>query len=193
MSETLIEEEKVDETEILEPNYSTNYVTFGEGDAEITFVQKPLTFFGKMELFSLLGESVNKAMKEGELSLFDIFDVPEQGLSMNTSDLKEADLFIKAISIILGYAPDFLKDLYCVALHVPKGEREYVKMLMDDPGISDEVALQIMDIFIEQNWEAIYDFFTKKLSPIIKKITSKGRDIPLSKPLNRSQRRTQKQ
>src|SRR3972149_4008657 len=98
--------EVVNELEILEPSVKTILISIGKDESEFIYQQKPLSFFGKMELFSLLGDAVNKALQEGELSIAEIFEIPEEvGLSSSATDLKEADVFIKAIAKIVQYVP----------------------------------------------------------------------------------------
>jgi len=183
-------EEKTDETEILSPSYAVRYQTLGKDENAKVYAQKPLSFFGKMELFSLLGATIEDAMSEGNLSLSDFF-VPSELSANNT------DFFIRMVAQLVEYAPDFLKDLYCVALNIPKGERDLAKALMDQPeddgGLSDDDGVDILDTFIEQNWEAVYSFFTEKIMPLVQKVLSKAQATPLSKPSSPTPRRTRKQ
>lgn len=195
MSVEAVEEAPVKETEILEPDYSVRYQQVGKDEHAQTYAQKPLSFFGKMELFSLLGGAVNKALKDGDLSIAEIFDAGDRG-SITVESVREADTFIIGITKIVEFVPDFLKDLYCIALNVPKGEREYTKMRMeateDDGGLSDDDAIAILDTFVEQNWEAMQDFFVKKIMPLAQKVSSKAQNTASSKPLKATRQRTPK-
>lgn len=185
--ETILKE---DETKVLEPDYSVRYQIIGKDEHFHTFAQRPLSFFGKMELFSLLGSTVSKAMKEGGFSPTEFFE-DAQAASNDT------EIFLKGLLQLIEYAPGLLKDIYCLALSVPKGEREYIKALMElpaeDGGLSDDDAIEILDTFVEQNWEAMQDFFAQKMMPLFQKVSSKAQDTASSKPLNRTQTRTRKQ
>jgi hypothetical protein len=192
------QEEKVDEIEVIEPSYSIKHRTIGGEEHIQVYAQKPLSFFGKMELFSLLGSAVDKALKDGDVSVSDLFDRPQVRdlSSISANEVKEADLFVKAVAKLVEFAPDFLKDLYCVILAIPKGEREYAKMLMEAPedegGLSDDEGIDILNTFIDQNWEAMVDFFGKKIMPLAQKVSSKAQDTASSKPSKVSARRTRK-
>lgn len=193
-----VEETKTNENEVLEPNYKVRYQTIGQAEHAHVYAQRPLSFFGKMELFSLLGATVNEAMKKGDISIADLLESPSGNISnISTNELKEADTFIRAVAKLVEFAPDFLKDLYCLALSVPKGERDYVKELMelpeDEGGLNDNDGMEILDTFIEQNWEAMFDFFGNKIVPLIQKISNKAQDSAPSKPSKATRTRTQKQ
>lgn len=185
--EQAVKEEK--DTEVLEPDYSVRYQVIGKDEHIHTFAQRPLSFFGKIELFSLLGGTIDEAMKEGDISVADFFP--------GDRSLEEADTFIQAIARLVEIAPDFLKDLYCIALGVPKGERQYIKALMEAPsedgGLSDEDGIDILDTFVEQNWEAMQDFFFQKVTPLFQKVSSKAQGTASSKPSKATPRRTRKQ
>lgn len=185
-------EETKDETKILDPDYTVRYQTIGKDDHFHTFAQRPLSFFGKMELFSLLGATVNTAIKEGDFSPGEFFADASENLLDDDSDI-----FVKAIVQLIEFAPDLLKDIYCLALAVPKGERDYIKALMELPheegGLSDDDGIAILDTLIEQNWEAIQDFFVLKMMPLFQKVSSKVQATASSKPSKATPRRTRKQ
>lgn len=159
------------------------------------FRQRPLSFFGKIELFGVLGSAVEKAIKNGGVSISEFL-----GDGPATLDrVSEADSFIAAIARLAQEAPDFLSDLYVIALSVPKGEREFVKAVMelhaDDGGLSDEDGMKILNTFIDQNWEALRDFFALQLMPLVTKLMNSQPDqeSESSKPSKATARTTRKQ
>jgi hypothetical protein len=154
--------------EILEPEIKEKIITLGTGDDELIFTQKPLSFFGKIEFFSVMGKAIERVLSEGG-SISEIFDSPDDILSSST---KEADLFIKSIAKVVQYAPETLLDIYCVVLAVPRGDRDYVKTRLVDE-LTDELGFDILDTFVDQNWEILTSFFTEKGLPLFKKITKK--------------------
>ncbi len=172
-------EDKVDQLEVLQP--STAPVTYEIGGN--TYVQKPLSFFGKIELFSVLGNALEKALTD--VSLGDILDVPDVA-GKNAQDLSDADAFIKAIAKIAQYAPDFLKEIYAIALSIPRDEREEFNQVVED--ISDDDGFKILEVFVDQNWKALMDFFSGRLMPLISKIQGSGSTS--SKPSKRSRANT---
>jgi len=188
-------EEKVDELKVLEPDYSIRYQAIGKDEHQHVFAQKPLSFFGKIELFSLLGATLSDALRSGDVTIGEILDRTDIN-ALNTKTLSNTDVFVKAIAKIVEFSPEFLQSLYCIALNVSKGEREYVKELMEMPesegGLSDDDGIGILDTFVEQNWEAMFDFFREKMMPLIQKVSSKAQDSASSKDLKATRPRTRK-
>jgi hypothetical protein len=155
--------------EVLEPEVTERTVDLGE---RYVYIQKPLSFFGKIELFSVVGKSVDKALADGA-SIGDILgDVSNLENPLSTSTT-EADVFIQAIVKIAEHAPELLKDLYLVILAVPRGERERVKELLEN--LDDDEGIGILETFVDQNWEVLTNFFTKKVLPLSNKIGAKVR------------------
>ena len=162
--------ETVDEIlDTLTPNEV--YYELGEGDDKIVLVQKPLTFFGKIEFFSVVGKAVEDILSDGG-SLSALLETPNYDptvpLAANATD---ADVFVNALSKIIANGPELLKDLYLVILHVPKGERQYVSYRLEE--LTDEQGVQILDTFVEQNWEVMVSFFTERMLPLFNKISKK--------------------
>lgn len=147
------------------------YYEIGEGDDKIVLVQKPLSFFGKIEFFSVVGKAVQKILIDGG-SLSELLDTPDFDPTVPlASNVTDADVFVKALSRIVESAPELLKDLYLVILAVPKGQREYYAFRLEE--LSDEQGMQILDVFVDQNWEVMTSFFTEKMLPLFNKISQK--------------------
>ncbi len=147
------------------------YYEIGEGDDKIVLVQKPLTFFGKIEFFSVVGKAVQKILIDGG-SLSEILDTPDFDPSAPIQNqVTDADVFVKALSKIVEAAPELLSDLYLVILNVPKGQREYYAIRLEE--LSDDQGMQILDVFIDQNWEVMLSFFNEKMLPLFNKISKK--------------------
>jgi hypothetical protein len=161
-------------TEVLEPTVEHRTVSFGEEPYDFTFVQKPLSFFGKMEIFSVLGNALDKAMSGPDgLSLSELLDGPRPtGDALTVENFRDADAFVKAITKLVLYAPELFLDLYAVILSVPRGQRVIVKEVMEQE-LSDEEGIKILETFIDQNWDVMVDFFTVQIRPLIQKVSSK--------------------
>ena len=164
-----VEKSEVDVLEILAEKEV--YYELGEGDNKIVLVQKPLTFFGKIEFFSVVGKAVQTILIDGG-SLSEILDTPDYDPNVPIqSQVTDADVFVKALSKIVEAAPELLKDLYLVILNVPKGQREYYALRLEE--LSDDQGMQILDVFVDQNWEVMVSFFNEKMLPLFNKISKK--------------------
>jgi hypothetical protein len=80
-------------------------------------------------------------------------------------------VFVKALSKIVESAPELLKDLYLVILSVPKGQREYYALRLEE--LTDEQGMKILDTFVDQNWEVMTSFFKEQMLPLFNKISKK--------------------
>lgn len=187
--------EEVNETlDTLEPQAEQRErVLTYEGEDRI-YTQKPLSFFGKMEFFSLVGEAIDNAMSgDNGLTVNGMLNSIAPGAdSLSMDNMVDADTFMASAAKIAVYAPDFFKDCYCVWLGVPMGERNWARAALDN--ISDEEGISIVETFIDQNLEALRDFFNEKLRHLMKR----GQDrldakSASSKPSKRTRRTTRKQ
>lgn len=188
-----------DVLEELAPSTQVREVTLGTGDYERVYLQKPLSFFGKLELARILGEALDKAMAgEDGLSLADLWDMPERTEGQVTvQDIMDADNFVRGIMKLTSYAPDLIGELYCVALNIPRDRREQFKRLMelpeDEGGLSDEAGIGIFETFIDQNWDVLLDFFKNRLMPLFQKMGAKFEIPQSSKPSKSTRQSTRKE
>lgn len=199
MSDTAVEPQE-EQTDVIEPKVADNPVVIGLNETRMVFIQRPLSFFAKMELFSVLAATVDNLMKgEDGISLDQLLEIPDRTEGEVTlQDIADAEYFLQAIFKIVAEAPEVLEDVYCIALGVPRGRRDIVKRLMTLPveegGLNDEDGTRIFETFIDQNAEALVSFFVDHAVPAIKRAMEKlGPRFRPSKPSNRTQRRTQKQ
>lgn len=183
----------VEPTEVLEPSAQNLVVVLAKDtEEEYVLVQKPLTFFGKMEFFAVMGKAIEKALADGS-TISELLDVPDRGDGkLSTDDLKDADVFVKAIAKLIQYAPELMGDLYCVVLGIPRGEREYAKFRLENE-LTDDQGFDILNTFIDQNWEVMIDFFSEKILPLFKKVTEKVQESTSSKSSKPTPQSTRKQ
>lgn len=143
------------------------------------YTQRPLGFLAKMQWFSLVGEVLDKSMSgEDALSINSLLSAPAgRGGTLSMSDFRDADTFVQAVGKLLIHAPDFLVKSYCIWLSVPDYEQDFVASVMALPaeqgGLSDDDGLEIIEIFIDQNYEALDSFFREKLSRIRTRIQAR--------------------
>ena len=92
---------------------------------------------------------------------------------MESQDAADAELFAQMLLKLVSQAPEMLRDLYVIALGVPRGRREYVKTLLElneeDGGLSDEQGVKIIETFVDQNGEVLMRFFEERISPLVEK------------------------
>jgi hypothetical protein len=170
-TKTATQENPVDS---LESNATERTIVIGSGKSELTFVQKPLTFFGKIELFSVLGKSIEKIINDGG-SIVDLIGGVGSDVPLAT-DEQDAEVFVKAVSRIVQYVPEVLGDLYCVILNVPRGKREEVKERLENE-LDDDQGFGILETFIDQNWEVMTNFFKERVLPLAQKVGAKSQTL----------------
>lgn len=142
---------------------------------EETYVQRPMSFLAKMKFFALLGEVIDKSIsgdddKEG-IRLSALFEIPgERGGQLKASDFREADMFVQGVGKFLQYAPDFLEKSYCIWLGIPDYQEDWAIGVMNQSvelgGLTDDDGFEIIEIFIDQNWESLEAFFQKKIASL---------------------------
>jgi hypothetical protein len=148
---------------------------------ERDFIQKPLSFIGRpsgsrsWEACSTMRSLVLKG-----ISLNSLFDTPVRGGSMRPEDFKDADMFVQAVGKLLRVAPNFLVESYCIWLGVPDYDRTIVGEMMalpeDEGGLSDEQGMKIIEVFLDQNYQALADFFSKRLSSLQARVSKLNQD-----------------
>lgn len=167
--------EKEDVIDILQPKSAPRTWDIGPENMRRTYIQRPLGFLAKMQFFSLVGEALDKALSgPNKMSLGGLLSAPGgRGSALSMDDFRDADTFVQAISKLLAAAPDFLVDSYCLWLGVPDYEQEVVKELMklppDDGGLTDDQGLEMIEVFIDQNYDALNSFFTERLGGLQKR------------------------
>lgn len=167
-------DETTEVLDTLDPVATEVLIAIGEGDDRIVFVQKPLSFFGKVEFFSIAGKAIESILKDGT-TIAELFDGPALDTSAPLANAaSDADVYVRAFSRVVQNAPEILSDLYCVILRVPRGQREYIAPRIEEE-LTDDQAADILDTFIDQNWEVMVSFFKERILPLADKIGTKVR------------------
>jgi hypothetical protein len=169
-------EEEIDTLDAIVPKAEPRTWNIGPEDMRRTFVQKPLSFIGKMQWFSLTGEVLDKALTgDSAMSLNGLFSAPGRPGQFRAEDFRDADTFVQAISKLLSAAPNFLLDSYLIWLNVPDYDQEIVKELMklppDEGGLSDDDGIGIIETFLDQNYDALASFFGDRLGQLQARVT----------------------
>lgn len=141
------------------------------------YMQEELSFVNKMRWYSLVGEALDKAMGGPDpLTINHLLDAPATG-SLSLDTFRDADTFLKAIGKLISYSPDFLERSICIWLSVPEYEQPRFREVLAQPpskgGLSDDEGLDILALFIEQNYESIERFFREKIGQLRRQIQNK--------------------
>jgi hypothetical protein len=202
-------EEMVEEAEaameILEPKVDAKRWVIGkppeEGGKETeysVYTQLPLGYMARNRLFSLMGRTFSAAIKAtgGSVGgMEDIFGAGggtliERGRRLGTRDFQDASSFFTLAMELVGYAPDFLSDFYAIVLDVPIGERGWFREVIEQPyrpdddkwGLSEDDGIEMIEVFIDQNYEDIRRFFTERLPKIGKRASQREQEHKDKKP-----------
>lgn len=168
-------------------------LTFPNGERfEQTYVQKKLSFFGKIDFMELAGRAIeditngDKPVSIGKLI---------EGVDVN--DLDSADSFVQLIVRVATHAKTFLKDAYLLALNVPEYDKDTVRTILDMPhdeetgdgGLDDEAGFEILELFVEQNIKALVTLFRERM-PALGKAIGEAVDQEQTKESSKRSKRT---
>lgn len=143
------------------------------------YVQDKLPWMPRQQFFALVSRTFAQALKAsgGNVGgMGDIFgdeggSLIERGRRLTQRDLTDASQFMALAFELVGYSPDFLIDCYVILLDVPRAERAWAQARFSetwDPekekwGLKDEQHEEIIQTFIDQNYEEIRRFFVVTL------------------------------
>jgi hypothetical protein len=161
-------EEELDVLNVLEPNVEPREVTLRHAGHERVYVQKPLAYFRKMEFFGLLGKTIDEAMEGDDgLRVNSLFGA----VPTSVTEVTDLDGFLALVAKIASHAPDFLKEAYLLWLDVPKTERPWARDALDY--VTDQEGEDILNTFIDQNWESLESFFGERAQRVLKRIQAR--------------------
>jgi len=195
--------------EILEPKAEAKRWIIGKPPEEggkdtqySIYVQQPLGYMARNRLYALIGKTMATAIKQSGGSvggMDDIFGVGtgtliERGRRLSQTDFADASQFFTLAMELVGYAPDFLGEFYAIILDVPYGERVWFKNVIEQPrissddkwGLSEDDGLEMIEIFIDQNYEDIRRFFVVRLPRIAQRARQRENDRQKQQTLQES-------
>ena len=182
-------EEAEEAMEILEPKVDAKRWVIGkppeEGGKETeysVYTQLPLGYMARNRMFSLIGRTMSAAIKSTGGSVGGMDDVfgagggtlIERGRRLGARDFQDASQFFTLAMELDRLRTRLPVDFYAIALDVPIGERGWFRDVIESPyrpdddrwGMSEDVGIEIIEIFIDQNYEDIRRFFTERLPKI---------------------------
>lgn len=164
----------------------------GERDYAI-YVQEKLPWMARQKFFSLVGRTMATAIKAsgGDVGgMSDVFgddggSLIERGRRLTSRDFSDASSFMALAFELVGYAPNFLSECYCIWLNVPRLDRDWARERFNEPwnpeaddwGLKDEDHEEIINTFIDQNYEEIRRFFAEVLPRMAKRISLHERGV----------------
>lgn len=159
----------------------------GKSTEYSVYWQRPLGFMARNRFIALVTKTMSVSIRAtgGDIGgMGDVFGegegtIVERGKRLREHDFKDASSFFALAMELIGYAPEFLSECYCLFLDVPVKERGWFKEVIErryDPdndqwGLSEEAALEIIELFIYQNYEDMRRFFLEKLPKIAKRVS----------------------
>jgi hypothetical protein len=190
--------------EILEPKIEAKRWVIGKPPEEggkstqfSVYTQMPLGYMARNRMFSLIGRTMSAAIKATGGSVGGMEDVfgagggtlVERGRRLGSRDFQDASQFFALAMELVGYVPDFLSDFYSIALEVPIGERGWFREVIEIPyrpeqdqwGLSEDDGIEMIEIFIDQNYEDIRRFFIERLPKIGRRAAQREQEHKSSK------------
>lgn len=164
----------------------------GGKDTEYSvYVQQPLGWMARSRFFALISSALSRAIRAsgGEVAgMGDIFGneggtIRQRGERLMQRDWQDASTFMALAAELAAYVPDLFIEFYCIFLQVPNGERTWAKLVFEQPhdpnrnlwGFTDDQHRQIIGTFIDQNYDALREFFTEDLPAIARRVVSNER------------------
>jgi hypothetical protein len=157
---------------------------------EKAYIQQGLMWFGKLELYGLLGQAVRVVLEgDNPMGIGNMVDLVQDPRRM-VSDLMgglpgaedapdrtdaaqdmevEAGKVMAAFAEVVAQAPQLLSHAYCIVLAIPKTHRNWA-IEWAFPNMDDEMGKDILHTFVDQNWGVMEDFFVQELPKIVRRI-----------------------
>jgi hypothetical protein len=150
------------------------------------YVQQPLGWMSRSRFFSIMSAAMSKAIRAtgGEVAgMGDVFGegggtIRERAQRLTQRDFQDASQFAAMAMELSAYVPDLLLECYCIWLQVPNGERQWAKLVFEQPwdptnnkwGLKDEEHRVVIGTFVDQNYEELRGFFTDDLPAIARRV-----------------------
>lgn len=149
----------------------------GNEQSYSVYYQQPLGWMPRSRFFSVVSAAVSKAIRASGGSVGGLADVfgndggslRQRAANLSERDFKDASSFFALAMELVAYTPDLLLECYCIWLQVPVGQREWAKLVFEQPwdpehdrwGLKDDQHELLIETFIDQNYEELRRFFTE--------------------------------
>ncbi len=163
------EEEKLDEQiAVFEPvaksvKRKLNNPVYNE---QREYVQHEMGFLTKLKFFRLMSNTI-RLSAEGSGSS-GVADVLGELMDAGSGGVGNPESLLEGILRLVELSPDFITETYIYALGAKPEDELWLRDALE--ALDDDTGLDILDVFVAQNGESIYDFLTKKLPKVGKRI-----------------------
>lgn len=155
-----------------------------EGEWE-TYTQSKLGFIEMQMFFAICSRALLKAIKEGgEGALSELTgmmgggDIRAMSRQLQQQDFNEAANFMSMAFSLISYVPDFLSDCYILWLRVPEHQQYWFRREIKKPynpdsdqyGLTRTDGREMIERFLDQNYEEIRDFFVSEIPNLAKRV-----------------------
>lgn len=126
--------------------------------SERTFVQHELGFLSKLKFFRLLTGTIRLASTTDEAGLVGFVANLIEAFSNDNPNYEE---LLATILTVTELIPDFVEETFLLALNIKPEDELWVREAFAE--LDDDQGIEIVEVFVSQNGEAIRDFFNKRL------------------------------
>ena len=158
----------------------------GTEDEYEIFVQDKLPWMARAKFFSLVARTFSQAIKASGGTVGGMEDVfgneggnlVERGRRLRERDFTDAGQFASLALELVGYNDKFLVECYVLWLDVPRDLRGWAKTRFNEEwapekgryGLRDPQHRELIETFIDQNFEEIRSFFVEELPAIGRRV-----------------------
>lgn len=163
-----------------------------EQEFDRTYIQKPLSYLGMLQFTGLIGRKLDEILSSG-LSMGVVNEVmafqemigrnEDGGLSLDLSqtDFSGIDSFVRGFAKIAAYVPDIIPEAQCIWLRVPPADQLAVMQIwsrpIDEGGLTMDEFEEMLDIFINQNYEELETFLLRRLKRLGRRVIKERRRL----------------
>ncbi len=169
-----MKEQRERDLDVMESRHNHRTWEFDYDGKQKAFIQRPLSFMAKIEFFALIGDTVEQAMEaDANLSLEAAMGGFTGGALGTAGGSDDANSMTRLIAKLVRYSPAFLNECFLIWLHVPIDDRQWameaMRQAQDEGGLKDEEGFEILETFIDQNAEALENFFAERFGSLAKR------------------------
>lgn len=150
----------------------------GEEDEWLQVIQRPLSVLNSMTFFGMMADTIVASLDSGVSELDQLLGrVQSVGAKLDMSMLDDPGQFFLIILRLMRQAPDFIVNAFIMWLEVKPGDEMWFRQIIrqrhnpeeEEWGPTQEMIGEIIEVFLEQNYEETRRFFTETLQKVVAK------------------------